>query len=200
MASFLYILEFFANIIIVLIFAIILFSLLVFPLFVNVKICLLSKNKKLFFVVQLFSFIKLIGGYIEILEGDGIIIHLSKRKATIIDKKSILSMGKKVKPLKDYHVIKFEVLIELGAKNSELLNMETAFIINFAFEIAKWLIYNKKPYVKFDRRINIYEELTDTNLFVNSVFLLNLLMIVLSLIKIMVGKIIYAISRRKQPN
>jgi len=179
--------------------SIIVFSILIFPLFISVKACIIFNDKKLYFTLQLFGFIKLLGGYVE-LGKDGLIIHLSKNKAIIIEKKNLLSVGKKFKPLKDYHVIKFVFLLEIGAKNRELIALESAFIVNYISEIAKWIIYNKKPYVNYSGNVNMYQDTDNINIFIDTVFLLNLLMILLSLIKIIWEKMIYALSRRKQQN
>ena len=165
---------------------------IIFPIFINIKINFDSSIKKIYFI-------KILYGYIE-KDTEGIIIHLNKRKAILIFYKDLFSMKDKAKPLKDYHLINFCSEISVGINNDIVKALELGYIYNYIMFYIRWLTFNKKPYFNLDTKVNIYEE---KNLFIykcKSTVLLNLLMIIISLIKIFVEKIYYAIRNRLQQN
>ena len=188
----------FANSILVLIVTVIISIIIIFPIFINIKINFDSSIKKIYYEIKIF-FIKILYGYIE-KDTEGIIIHLNKRKAILIFYKDLFTMKDKAKPLKDYHLINFSSEISVGIKNDVIKALELGYLYNYIMFYIKWLTFNKKPYFNLDTKVNIYEE---KNLFIykcNSTVLLNLLMIIISLIKIFVEKIYYAIRNRLQQN
>lgn len=167
-------------------------------MFLNVKLFFNKELKQLFFVINLFN-LKIFGGYAQIVS-DGIVIHLTKYYAIIIPFKSLLGINKKVKPLKDYHVIKFNCVIDTGNNNETLKSLSYIYTTQFLFEKFKWYIKNKKPYVRLKQEINLYEGKNLLNVSLNTTVIFNFLMIILSVLKISVGKVIYAIRRKKQSN
>lgn len=174
--------------------SIIIFSVLIFPLFLNIDLYFSHSAKKLFFGVDLFGFIKLLSGYAQLLN-DGIALHLSDKKAIIIFYKNITGMGKSVKPLRDYHIIKTDFNIETGSENNFFAATAAAYTIKFFGDIFGFHIYNVKPYVRFNYNIKVYEK-DILNVYAEFTVLFNILMIIISLIKILTEKIIY--GKRKQ--
>ena len=96
----------FANIIFVLATIITIYSILIFPILLNGNLSFNKNYKVINYNVKLFGFLKVLYGYFE-LDNEGIIVHLTKSKAILITFKDILSLRKKIKPLKDYHLFKF---------------------------------------------------------------------------------------------
>ncbi len=171
---------------------------LIFPIFLNIEIFFNSEFKKLFFAIKLFG-IKCIGGYVEKVF-DGFTIHITKNFAVIIPFKNLLSMRTKVKPLRDYHFIKFNTSVDLGTNKNLLLGFSFGFILNYIYNISHWLAFNIKPYLNCKNNINIFEDKQLFNFSIDSTILLNLLMIILSIIKIIMEKIFYAFRHKKQQN
>lgn len=173
--------------------------LIFFPLFLNINIFYNNKEKKLFYKLYLFKFIVLIKGYAEKIE-EGFAFHISKKKAFIIEYKSLLGLNKKIKPLKDYHIIKFYSEIDYGNVEN---NINSVFIAKY-YEIINNLfckvLVNNKPYIKINNNFNVYLDSNVFNIKCKITIILNLFMIILSLIKIFVGKIFYAFKFRKQQN
>ena len=79
----------FANIKIVLVVVISVVLVLIFPIFLKINIKF-SKEQKLIYNIKVFNLIKVIGGKIGVLK-EGIIIHLTRSRATIIEYKDIVS-------------------------------------------------------------------------------------------------------------
>ena len=179
-----------ANIKIVLTVIVVVFTLIIFPIFLNIDLCFIKSENKLFFKIKIFL-IKIISGYAEIIN-EGIIFHLTKTKAIILPFNKIFDMKKSVEPLKDYHFIKIKMRLVMGSDYSSLPPLIIAFLSNYSNNLIRWLTLCKKPYVKFDNDIIIYEDQSVFKLYFNAYIVFNLLMVLLSIIKILVGKLIYA--------
>ncbi len=178
---------------------IILVAIIIFPIFMNGFIFLSLENKKAFFSVCLFKTIKILGGYAEIVEG-GIAFHVSEKRAILLPYKSLTGMKKKIKPLKDYHITKCNFAVDVGIKENLLLSSEIAYVVSFFSEIIKWFFSNNKFHLKINNELNVFDGKDIFNFYAKLTVVFNLLMILLSFIKIIAGKIIYAITARKQQN
>ncbi len=175
---------------------IVIFIVLIFPLFLSIKTVYCFKQKKLFFGVYLFS-IKILGGYVELV-ADGIAIHVTKKKAFLILYKNLIKMRVSVKPLQDYHFIKFKVYTDIGIKQNILPILSCVFFFDYVWQSATFFLKTQKTYITFENNINVYEGEPRFNVYIDTTILLNVLMIMISLIKIFVEKIVYGISKRKQ--
>lgn len=171
-------------------------SVLIFPLFLSINLIYSKDENKLFFCIYLFGILRIASGYAELLK-DCIAVHVSEKKAFLIFYGKLLNLNKSIKPLKDYHFIKFTSLIEIGGENL-LIPKAASFIYNYVWGFITWFFYNKKPYLKLKNDVNIYENKDILNIFIDTKIVLNLLMIFLSMIKIITEKIINGISKRKQ--
>lgn len=199
MVLFLYIKINNANIKIVLISVILSYIILIFPIFIRFNLSYSTDVKKFLYNVKLFNCIVILYGYAEKIE-EGIAIHLNRRKAIIITNDKIFDVRNKIKPLKDYHVIKFYTQIDLGDEDDLLRPLLISYTLNYVTQYLELFLRNSKSYVKFNKVINIYEEKKLFSLKVKATFVLNLLMITISIIKIILEKTIYAIKNRKQQN
>ena len=170
---------------------IIVFSIIIFPIFIKVWFNFSLKEKKLFFTITLFGFLKIISGYAEQIK-EGFAVHITKKKAIIIEYKNILDMRKKVKPLKDYHFIKLHTITEIGSSNSTMLPFVISNLAGFIDNFSCWFLYNFKPYLDVNNKIFVFEGEDRLEVFckLNAVF--NLMMVVISLFKILMEKMIYA--------
>lgn len=174
------------------------FFILIFPILISFDFAFFLEKKKLFYTIKIFT-IKIISGYIELIN-EGVVIHLTRLKAIIIPYSNILTMRSKVKPLKDYHFLKIHSRLELGEFDDLMNVIVISFILRYCSEQINWYLRCKKPYFKYDDRIIVYEEKNKLNYYLNTALVFNLLMIIISLIKIIVEKIFYAIKNRTQQN
>ncbi len=179
-----------ANIKYIVLYAVvIIFSLLIFPIFITVKANLSKEKNKLFFAFNLFG-LRVFRGYAELIS-EGIIIHLTKTKAVIIPFDKIFEVRKSVEPLKDYHFIKLTTKVDLGNETSVIEPLFFSLLIDYFYNIIGWFVKNKKPYVKLSNNFNVYEGEDKLEIYLSITIVLNILMVLLSLIKILVGKLVY---------
>lgn len=177
----------------------IIFIILIFPIFINVKFHYSLQEKKMFYYINLFSFINLLSGYVERIE-EGFAVHVTKNKAIIIEYSSLLTFRKKVKPLKDYHFVKFYTDIQIGTNDSAFFPFTVSFLVQMIQNFFSWFFYHKKPQLKTETNVFLIEGENRLEIFCKVVVVLNLLMMLISLIKILTEKIIYANRNRKQQN
>lgn len=169
---------------------------IIFPLYINVYFIFILDDKKAYFSINIFGFIKLLSGYIEV-ENKNLVVHLNKNKAVIYQITSYELMKKKFKPLRDYHILKFNSNIDIGIAESTMSAVTICFILNYIEQFINWLIFNRKPYVINNNKFNIYEGKDVFNAYISCTIVLNLLMIIISIIKIIMEKMFYAISTRR---
>ena len=173
------------------------FAFLIFPFFIGFHIDANYQKKKIFYRIDVFSFIKVLNGYVQA-KKDGIFIHLTKRRAIMVPYENIVSIRNKVKPLRDYHVINFNSRLYLGQLDGVLGLTTIAFIYNFVVNNVEWFLYHYKPYFKTRNQVFVLENTNVFNLCINATVVFNFLMVLISLIKILVEKIVYAITRKTQ--
>ena len=170
---------------------IIIFTTLILPIFIKVWFNFSGKEKKLFFCITIFGFIKIISGYAEKIK-EGIAVHISKNKAFIFTFKNIFDARNKVKPLKDYHVIRFESVTEIGSSSSSMLPLLVSYTASFIDNVLCWFLYNNKPQLHVDNKIFVFEGEDRFEIFCKFNVVLNALMLIISLIKILMEKLVYA--------
>lgn len=161
---------------------------IIFPIFINVGTIYIKEHKKVYFDIRLFSLISVLSGYIQ-REKNKLFIHLSKRKAIMVDLLNFTTVQKGVKPFFDYHFISQYSRIEIGSKNNLMIPLTAGFLTNFLLNISRWLLINRKPYLKVQHNVYVYDGEEVFNLFLKSTIVFNLLMILISLIKIGIGKL-----------
>lgn len=174
------------------------YFLLIFPIFVTGNLSINKNKREISYYIKIFGVIKVLYGYFQ-LDKEGLIIHLSKTKAILLRYDSLLSLKKKFKPLKDYHLLKFNSTLDLGT-NEDNLFLEFIGFYNFINQILGDNLKIIKPYFELNNEINIYENSNELNFRCSADLVFNLLMVIISVIKIIVEKFIYAIKNRAQQN
>lgn len=182
----------------VLIIVVIIYSIIIFPISINIRLYYSNRYRKIYFLIELFRFIKIFSGYIEV-NKEEIIVHISSSRAIIIKFIQLFNFRKKFKPLKDYHVIEVNSLIELGSSEHSLRLGIICLILNYLDNFIGWYFYHDKPYLKLNNKINYYNN-DKTNLYFSFKIVFNILMVIISVFKIIGEKLLYALSNRKQQN
>lgn len=178
---------------------IIVYVFLIFPIFLNINVKY-SKNEKLLeYKIKMFNFITILFGNIELID-EGIAIHINNKKAILIFYKDIFSMRKKFKPLKDYHIFKFNTSISIGINENEMQTLNFIFLYNYIFNIVGQITNQIKPYLTLKSKINLFNKEDFLILLLKTTFVFNIFMVLISLIKIILEKIVYAIKTKSQPN
>ena len=176
---------------------VIIYIILIFPLFIRFEGVLDTESKHLKYKIKLFKYITILFGYAEIIN-EGIAIHVNNIKAFIIYYKDAFTIRNKIKPLKDYHLYRLNSNISIGSVNNYDKVLSFSILYSAMVNCIGYSLKTIKPYVKLKNDIYVYKDKNAFNLKFDFVILLNILMIVLSFVKIILEKIIYAI--KKQPN
>lgn len=159
------------------------FALFSFPMKINLKFIFSKELRKIFYTIKLYNFIKINSGYLE-LKDFKLFIHISNKKALFI---KLNPWGNKsIKIIKDYHVKDLKSYLEIGGNALEVSTI--AFLINYIDLIIKWFLLNSKPYVLYKNTITVFNN-KKFNYFIKVGVYVNLLMIIISIIKILMGKI-----------
>lgn len=171
------------------------YSVLIFPIFISVRIGFTGKDKKLTLSAKLFGFIKVFNVKIVKTEG-GLLMVKKSGKNTFIPYKKLLGLKKSFEPFKDYHVLRVKTQLDIGTKET-IYALTGGFIVSFTEQTLGVVLRELKPYVKLDNAVYVHENENVIKLNAKIVAVVNLLTAIISLIKIITEKIIYVI-RRKQ--
>ena len=187
----------FANIkIVALIIVCVVFTLLIFPIYLTINLNFDYELKQLNFKAKIFG-VKVLTGFVVTNKRSFSVIFWGKKRKEI-PYENLLNVKEKVKPLIDYHVIKADILTQIGNGDGIIYPLCVGFISSFISNILGYVLDKKKPYVRLKNNTEIYEDeyLFRVNCTLGIVF--NLLMILLSLIKILTEKIINGLRKQNK--
>ena len=86
-----------------------------FPVFVYIDAYVDVAENKCWFALSLFKFIKIFGGYAQI-KKEGIVFHITKKKAIILPYKQMAPMRKKFEITKGFQLYRFHQIVETGGE------------------------------------------------------------------------------------
>ena len=161
--------------------------LLIFPFVLEVSAFISKENKSLYFSFKLFSLLLILQGNIKA-KNNGLIITYNN-KTIYFPFKKILDIKEKIKPLRDYHVVKCKILVNIGLEEKYLEGLVFASVAQSISQVIFISLKELKNYVKIRQYINVCENLTDVNCYIKLKILFNILTVILSLIKKTLGKI-----------
>ncbi len=170
--------------------AVSIFTLVIFPIFLNIKIVYNKEFNKIFYLLEIFGFIKILSGYGQLLFNK-FVLHISDTKAILFEFVDLDGIKKSFKPFMDYHIVSLNTLTELGNENNDLTSLSSAFILNYFTSIIEWGIFNKKPYLNISNNFNVYCGQSKFAFYAKGLIIFNLLMIIISIFKILLEKVIY---------
>ena len=162
-------------------------------MFLSIKLNFSSNEDRLLIKIKLFG-LTIINAYAKIIN-EGIVIHLTRKKAILVFYNDLFYMKNKVEPLKDYHLLSAKFDFTFGAFDDYLTSISSCFILNYCEQIFKWILKYNKPYFKLRNIYNVNLDLDYSTFCFKGLIVFNLLMILLSFIKIFIGKVKYAISK-----
>lgn len=87
--------------------------LMLFPVFVDADIYLDARENRGWFSLSLYHFFRVFGGYAQ-LRGEGIVFHLSKKKAIVLPYGEMSNARKKFEITKGFQLMRFHQLLESG--------------------------------------------------------------------------------------
>lgn len=172
---------------------ILIYTILIFPIFLTVYINFDKSDNVVFVTFRLFN-IKIITISAKLFP-KGLFINLTRKKTIIVPLTNLINARKKFAPLKDYHFIKFYFELEMGNYEHAPNLLFASLAINSFFNYFQWFLAHNKPYATIENTLKTH---LDKNVFkVKSklIIVFNLLMILLSLIKILAEKMNYAFKK-----
>lgn len=170
------------------------YSAIIFPIFLTVKVSVISEKKCAYFGIFLFKWLRIVEGIAG--SNDGKIFYVINGKKEVVRLTLLKNMKTKVKPLMDYHILRLNNVLELG-DNQLITPLVVGQAINFICSTAFFSALIKKPYLKLTNDILINEKKRYVNDYLSFTVVFNILMILISLVKIITEKIINAIKQRK---
>ncbi len=178
-----------ADIKIVLLFAVLFYLILIFPIFINLKVGYIGSIKKALFGAYLYSKIKTFSGYIE---GDrsGLFLHYSNKKALLINYNSIRIKNDDIDLMKEYNVLKVKTWAEIPIKELSINLATYSFVLNYANVMLKRHLLNRKSYLKIHNNADFILCGQDFNFVLEIVVVFNILTVIITLLKLLVRKII----------
>ncbi len=150
---------------------------------------------KLYFQLELFNIMPIFFGIAKITASQ---INISSNffKLKTFQYKNLIKIKSKVKPLKDYHIINFNLLIDTDYNENFIITAYSAFLYQRAVETIGSILSIKKPYFKLNCQFNAREGDDLLKIYLKSTLIFNTLMIILSIIKILMEKLIYVFRKK----
>ena len=168
---------------------------MIFPLYISLNSYIDINDKKLYFVIKLFGFIKVASGYAHFCKY-GIAIHISKKKAILIEFAKMFGLRKSIKPVWDLHLVSLNILIENQNKLDANIYFVNSVIGLLSGILEEWIAL-KKPYLDYRLKFNSVNE-RENLIFISSLAIFNLLIVLLTLFKFIGEKLFYGFRKAKQ--
>ena len=86
-----------------------------FPVFVYLDTYVDVRENKCWFALSLFKFFKVFGGYLQI-KKEGLVFHITQKKALILPYKQMAPMRKKFEVTKGFQLYRFHQIVETGGE------------------------------------------------------------------------------------
>lgn len=115
--------------------------LFLFPIFVYLDAFVDVRENKCWFALSLFKYLKVFGGYLQI-KKEGIVFHLTKKKAVILSYHEIAPMRKKFEITKGFQIYRFHQIIESGGEGKPSGLLTAALIQSLSGQVFSYLQTN----------------------------------------------------------
>lgn len=174
------------------------FVFLIFPLIINVSAIYVKNNGKLYIALRFFFF-KILSGYFQVIN-EGVALHLNDKKAFIIRYKSLFDIKKNFELVKDFTINNLLIGVEIGDVNGKLKIMTTSFLMRYIIFFINKFLYYKKNYLKLNFDVGSIKDSNCLNVYIKFSLFLNVLVLLLSIVKFVGGKLIYGIKKNGKQN
>ncbi len=154
---------------------------LILPIILSMYGCYCVSQKRFYFAIYLFGFIKIFSGYVKSRAKGGFYIHLSENKAIIIDYNTIKKLSGGPNYFSKIQLKSLYVILDSGIKNINLL----FFIYSVMSAIKNYAVIstNSGKITKIKTDINVYNtQETIKYIKIKAVLMLNLICILQSII------------------
>lgn len=178
--------------------ALVLFSLTLFPIFINLNVFFDISQKKGCFSVYLFKIIKIHGGYATLYD-KGIAFHLSNEKANLVPYKEFLNTRKKFEITDGFQIYSYNQIIEIGSEDSVALTIMASSLLNVLTNALFSAFNRNKAYLSLKSGVLLTPTKNTLKISIKLVAVFNLFVLAMAGVKIILEKIIsYGRKRKKQ--
>ena len=157
---------------------------LIFPIFSDVLVFWNKDHKKIYFLLHIFGFIKIYGGYLQATK-DALAFHVSKTKAYLLPyKEALTTTGQKLKITRGFHISSVEVWSEIGYGEHEYTFFLAALqqiIFSYAYLLGKQKAFDF-------RSDTVLSEGNRIHFFIKTKFVFNILILLVAAMKILINK------------
>ena len=110
--------------------------LFLFPIFIYIDAYVDVRENKCWFALSLFKFVKIFGGYLQI-KKEGLVFHITEKKAVILPYKQMAPMRKKFEVTKGFQLYRFHQIVETGGEGQP-----SGVVIAAALQVASAQIFS----------------------------------------------------------
>ena len=169
------------------------FLIIIFPILLSGKVIFCGENKTIYLNIMIFG-VKIFR--CRFVFANSGIIRITGRKSKLMPYKNLVKIKSGIKVLKDYHFISLKTKMELGSSKNLIPILLCGFLFYCATQFCCEIAMANKPYVSVGSDVNV-SECNQFKFDVEAKIIFNLLMILLSVIKTIWGKIV---NGKKQQN
>ena len=175
-------------------FVFILVFLYILPVFIRFDLLFDKNIKKLFISCYFFGFIKILSGYFT-LEEQYIALHLSEKKAVLLEPYDVFKKGKSYKAFKGFEIYSVKFCLETGENISEMMVKILVSYKLIADYLFSYYLY-KKNFATTRNEIIINEQTDIVRLISSIKAIFNIHVIITMIIKKIMEKISNAKKRK----
>jgi hypothetical protein len=168
--------------------------LFLFPVFVYTDAYLDLKENKAWFSLSLFKHLKIFGGYAQ-LEQDGIVLHLSKKKAVFVFYNQMSSTRKKFEITDGFQLYRFHQIVETGGSQSPTGVMIASLLQSFGGAVCA-VLKTKHPFLSLKNGTLLANE-PCLKVSLQTVFIFNNLVLTIAIVKKILEVIINWIRKKR---
>ena len=160
---------------------------IILPIVLSLYLFLDFTNKKLYFGIYLFGFIKILSGYVNVRDKGGFYLHISNNKAIIIDNSTLQKIGGGTSFINAFQFSEIVLITDVSLNNIKLIF--SILFVNKIGQIINKIIYSNNKLPKIRSNVLILSDLEKVfNLKCKAVLSFNILCIVKSLIANSISK------------
>lgn len=125
------------------------------PLFVYVDAYADAAENKCWFSISLFKYLRVFGGYAQV-KTEGLVFHLTEKKAVILPYKELAPMRKRFEVTKGFQVYRFHQILESGGEGSPVGVMLAAALQVLGGQVCS-VLHTRHPFLSLKNGILLTE-------------------------------------------
>lgn len=170
------------------------FLIQIFPIFVHLDVYLNAFENRCWFCISFYKHVKIFSGYVQLTK-EGIIFHLTKKKAILLTYDKMKDTKSKFELTKGFQLYKFHQVIETGNVNAPISILWAALLQILSGQICS-VVQTKHPFLSLKNTV-LLSECREFKLTFHAVTVFNWYVVMTALIKKALEAIIKWIKTKK---